>query len=99
MGCRSEQATRPMTVEGAPIIVTLYARPGCHLCDEARERLEAMRSQGAGFELREIDIESDHGLHRRMLELIPVVEVNGERVSELMLDEGAVLARTGTLSP
>ncbi len=79
-------------------VVTLYGRPGCHLCDEARERLEELRRMGAGFELREVDIEGEDELHRRMLELIPVVEVDGERVCELILDEDAVLARTGTLS-
>ena len=79
-------------------VVTLYSRAGCHLCDEARERLQALRRQGARFELREVDIESDERLHRRMLELIPVVEVDGEPVCELLLDEGAVLARIGTLS-
>ncbi len=79
-------------------VVTLYSRPGCHLCAEARERLERLRERGARFELREVNIEDDAGLHRRMLELIPVVEVDGERACELLLDEGAVLARTGTLS-
>ncbi len=79
-------------------VVVLYGRPGCHLCDEARERLEQLRAEGAGFELREVDIESDDELHRRMLERIPVVEVDGEQVCDLYLDEGAVLTRTGTLS-
>ena len=74
-------------------VVTLYGRRGCHLCEEARVRLEEMRRKGAGFELVEIDIESDAELHRRMLELIPVVEVDGVRVSELILDADAVRAR------
>lgn len=76
--------------------VTLYGRAGCHLCDEAREALEAMRSGGALFELREVDIESDPELHRRMLELIPVIEVNGSRVSELVLDADLVRSRLDT---
>ncbi len=79
-------------------IVTLYSRPGCHLCDEARERLEALRERGARFALREVDIEGDEELHRSLLELIPVVEVDGERACELLFDEDAVLARIGTLS-
>ncbi len=77
-------------------VVTLYGRAGCHLCFEARVRLEEMRAGGAGFELREVDIESDPELHRRMLELIPVVEVNGVRVSELILDADAVRSRLDT---
>lgn len=77
-------------------VVTLYGRSGCHLCEEARVRLEEMRRKGAGFALVEIDIEDDADMHRRMLELIPVVEVNGVRVSELILDADAVRARLDT---
>ena len=80
------------------VTVTLYSRPGCHLCEEAREALAALRARGARFELREVDIEGDDELHRRLLERIPVVEVDGELASELIFDEGAVLSRIGTLS-
>jgi glutathione S-transferase len=79
--------------------VTLYGRDGCHLCDEARTALLELRERGARFELREVDVESDEELHRSMLELIPVVEVDGERVSELIFDADAFLARLDTLSP
>ena len=58
-------------------VVTLYGRNGCHLCEEARVRLEEMRRGGAGFTL---------------------VEVDGVRVSELILDADAVRARLDTLS-
>lgn len=77
-------------------VVTLYGRPGCHLCDEARNGLLDLRRRGVGFELREVDIEADQELHRSMLELIPVVEVNGVRVCELLLEPDAVLARLDT---
>ncbi len=73
--------------------VTLYTRPGCHLCAEAVEALVALHADGYRFELHEIDIESEELLLRRMLERIPVVEVDGEVVSELLLDEAAVRAR------
>jgi hypothetical protein len=55
-----------------------------------------MRRNGAGFALVEVDIEEDPEMHRRMLELIPVVEVNGVRVSELILDADAVRSRLDT---
>ncbi|MFN2612057.1 MAG: glutaredoxin family protein [Solirubrobacterales bacterium] len=78
--------------------VLLYGRPDCHLCDEARAGLEQMRSEGVRFELREVDIESDHALLRSHLERIPVIEVDGTEVCELGLDRGAVRARLGTVS-
>jgi len=33
-------------------VITLYGRPGCHLCDEARAALDGLRRDGAAFELR-----------------------------------------------
>ena len=77
-------------------VVTLYGRPGCHLCDEARAGLVAMRRAGAAFALREVDIETEPDLHRRLLELIPVIEVNGARVSELHFDADRVRSRLDT---
>jgi glutaredoxin len=78
--------------------VTLYARPDCHLCDEARAALERLRADGLDFELDEIDIETDDGLHARFLERIPVVELEGEIVSELFLDVDGLRMRLDTLS-
>jgi glutaredoxin len=72
--------------------VTLYGRPGCHLCDEARDVLERVRSQ-APFELREIDIERDDELFKRYLERIPVVCLDGEELFEHFVDEAALRRR------
>ena len=76
----------------------LYARPDCHLCDEARAGLERLRSDGLEFELEEVDIDTDDGLHARFLERIPVVELDGQIVSELFLDRDGLRARLDTLS-
>jgi glutathione S-transferase len=77
-------------------LVRLYARPDCHLCDEARAGLEELRADGRPFELEEIDIESDEALHARFLERIPVVELDGEIVSELFFDAGALIGALST---
>jgi hypothetical protein len=77
--------------------VVVYSRPGCHLCEEAIEAIVALRSEGYRFELREVDIESDELLLRRMLERIPVVELDGELVSELVLDEPGLRSRLDTV--
>jgi glutathione S-transferase len=78
--------------------VKLYARPDCHLCDQARAGLERLRSDGLDFEFEEIDIESDQALLRRHLERIPVIELDGEVISELHLDADGLRARIDTLS-
>ena len=79
--------------------ITVYSRPGCHLCEEALAAIRALRSEAPPFEVREIDIEGDDELHARYLERIPVVEVDGEIVSELILDRDALSARIGTVGP
>jgi len=79
--------------------VVVYSRPGCHLCEEAVEALVALHGEGYRFDLLEVDIESEDSLLRRMLEKIPVVEVEGQVVSELLLDEVAVRARLDTVGP
>jgi Glutaredoxin-like domain (DUF836). len=77
--------------------IVLYSRPDCHLCDEARAAMLAIRDQGLRFELQEIDIDSDDELLSRYLERIPVVTVEGEIVSELILDLDALRARLDTV--
>lgn len=66
--------------------VVLYGRPGCHLCAEALEVLQRMRAE-LGFSLEERDIEQDDALHRAYLERIPVVALDGEELSEFLVDE------------
>jgi len=46
-----------------------------------------------GEPYREIDIESDDALHRRYLERIPVVTVDGEEAFDLFVEETALRAR------
>ena len=77
--------------------VVVYSRPGCHLCEEVVAEIVAIHAEGREFELREVDIESEEGLLRRLLERIPVVEVDGEVVSELRLDADALRARLDTV--
>jgi len=72
--------------------VVLYTRPGCHLCDEARDTLERVRSE-LPFVLEERDIERDPALLRAYLERIPVVTIDGAEAFELELDEAAVRER------
>ena len=68
--------------------LTLYGRPGCHLCDDARVILERV---GEPFD--EVNIESDDELHARLLERIPVVVLDGEELFEHFVDERTLRAR------
>jgi glutaredoxin len=72
--------------------VVLYGRPGCCLCDDARELLERVR-QTHPFELDERDIEADEILLRAYLERIPVVTIDGEEAFELFVPEQELIRR------
>jgi glutaredoxin len=69
--------------------LTLYSRPGCHLCDDARAALERVRAR-APFALREVNIESDDSLLSRYLERIPVVALGDEELFDFHVDEAAL---------
>jgi glutaredoxin len=76
--------------------VDLYGRDGCHLCDDARAQLAALQPE-LGFELNDIDIEADDDLHRRYLERIPVVVLDGEHLFDFFVDEAVLRDRLGTV--
>ncbi len=75
--------------------VTFLTRPGCHLCVEALTDLTAfLAARVADATLPEpmpidhevVDIETDDELHRKYLERIPVILLDGELVSEFAFD-------------
>ena len=72
--------------------VTLYGRPGCHLCNDALAVLERIRAD-APFELRTVNIEDDDALFKAYLERIPVVALDGEEVYDYYVDEEDLRAR------
>ena len=56
--------------------VTLIGKPGCHLCDEARDVIAQVAGElGVGWEER--NILDDPVLHERFWEQIPVILVDG----------------------
>lgn len=56
--------------------VTLYTRPGCHLCDEMKE---VISSSGCAelYQLEQLDIEGDPEMFARYQYEIPVLFING----------------------
>jgi glutaredoxin len=74
--------------------VVLYTRPGCCLCDDAREVLVRVRS-ATDFTLEERDIEADEDTFRAYLERIPVVTIDGVEAFELFVDESELRRRLG----
>ncbi len=58
--------------------VRLYAKPGCHLCDDARRVIEAVCAD-VGTSYDEVDITTSEDLMERFGEQIPVTFVDGRQ--------------------
>ncbi|HEY3960959.1 MAG TPA: glutaredoxin family protein [Gaiellaceae bacterium] len=68
--------------------VTLFHAAGCHLCERAQGQLVRLRDE-LGFAYEEIDIGGDDLLEQEYRELLPVVEIDGERAFVYYVDEPA----------
>lgn len=72
--------------------LTLYSRPGCHLCEEMKAAL-APASRRVRFTLEEINIDSDPELVRLYGESIPVLAINGKVAFKVKLTTEAFLEK------
>lgn len=73
------------------IQLTIYSRPGCHLCDDMKAivtRVAASWREPIGID--EVDISTDPGLEARYGIEIPVLLVDGKKVAKYRIDEGAL---------
>ena len=61
------------------IKLQLYTKTDCPLCDEAKEALELLAVR-LPIQIEEIDITTNLGLFTKYKELIPVLELEGERL-------------------
>jgi glutaredoxin len=74
--------------------ITLYTRPGCHLCDDARVVVERVCADlGESFE--EVDITTDDDLADRFGEDVPVTFVDGRQHDFWRVDENRLRAALG----
>lgn len=68
-----------------PREVTLYTRPGCHLCEEAKVAIAPLLRE-FGAALREINIENDPVLEERYGWDIPVVFIGPRKAAKHRVD-------------
>jgi hypothetical protein len=67
--------------------LTLYTKPGCHLCEEVEAHL-LMLQQEFLFEWERCDISLDPPMYERYKHAIPVVAVDGREA--LRMDAGPI---------
>jgi glutaredoxin len=68
-----------------PREVTLYTRPGCHLCEEAKTAVAPLLRE-FGAVLREVNIENDAILEERYGWDIPVIFVGARKAAKHRVD-------------
>lgn len=68
--------------------ISVYSRPGCHLCDELLDALLPLVRGRATVEVRDIDTREDW--QRQYSTRIPVVEIDDSFVCQYRLDSNAV---------
>jgi glutaredoxin len=78
--------------------VTIYGKPGCHLCDDARAAVQRVRAERA-FELEEVDVSLDPVLNREYGERIPVLALDGEELFEFFVDVESLRERLDRVHP
>jgi hypothetical protein len=77
------------------LILYLYSRPGCHLCEELHEALEPIVRGRA--EIRHIDVSADQRLERLYGLRIPVLVAGNVELSGYPLDRERVARYLDTL--
>jgi glutaredoxin len=75
--------------------VLLYAKPGCHLCDDARRVVERVCAE-TGNSWEEVDITSSPELMAEFGEQIPVTFVDGRQHDFWRVDEARLRAALGS---
>jgi glutaredoxin len=68
-----------------PLEVTLYTRPSCHLCEDAKEVMQPLLHE-FGASLREVNIDADTELTERYGRDIPVIFVGEHKAAKHRVD-------------
>ena len=67
-------------------VIEFYTRPGCHLCEEALQVLEVIRSE-FDFEIQVVDISESSELDELYGTQIPVAKLDGSTILKHRADE------------
>ena len=65
--------------------ITLYTRPGCHLCEEARQQMAPVLAE-FGAELLEVNIDADPALRDLYSNDVPVIFLGARKIAKHRVD-------------
>ena len=71
-------------------LITIYSKPGCHLCDRAKEVIDRCRAK-AEFAIEVVDISQNPELLQRYRDDIPVILLDGNEIARHFVRERKLL--------
>ncbi len=77
--------------------VTIFSKPDCCLCDEAKTNLLAVR-EDVPFVLEEVDVSQDSRLLDEYGQEIPVIFIEGRKAFKFRVDPKALKRKLARLS-
>jgi len=81
----SDHSEDARVAAAGPREVTLYTRPGCHLCEEAKAAMMPLLKEFAAS-LREVNIDEDAVLRERYGSDVPVIFLGARKVAKHRVD-------------
>lgn len=81
------------------IALTLYSRPGCHLCDDMKALVARVTAGRRDVTLAEVDISTDAALEARYGLEIPVLLIGGRKVAKYRIEEATLRRMLEATSP
>lgn len=75
---------------GAQMKLTIYTKPGCHLCEEAEDVIEGVRA-ARGFDVERRNILDDPRDYERYKHDIPVILLDGREIARHHLSEAQLV--------
>lgn len=75
--------------------LTIYSKPGCHLCDEMKALVRRTIAAHANVSLEEIDISTDPALTDRYGLEIPVLMIDGRKAAKYRIREAELVKLIG----
>jgi glutaredoxin len=77
-----------------PVEVIVYTRPGCHLCDQAKESIERLRTANRlDLAVREVNIDLDPALRELYDHEVPVIFIGGRKAFKYRIDDSQFIDR------
>jgi thiol-disulfide isomerase/thioredoxin len=75
----------------SPLVLTVYSRSYCHLCDDMIDQLEPLAAE-LGFQVDVVDVDSEPSLEAHFGQWVPVLMAGGIEICHYHLDVGKVRA-------